>query len=416
MPKPKSFFSRARKMQTVTRLVGELEREGVIKHRAGSGDGAQWTVNGRPLRNFGSCSYMGLERHPALLAGAREALQTYGTNFSISRIFLDCPLYTELEEMLSQAMDSYVVVTQSTTNAHLATLPMLVTDRDLVLIDQFAHSSLHMATDLIADAQIELLRHSSIAALEQRLHDAGPEVEHVWYLCDGVYSMLGDFTPYAELKRLLDQYPKLHLYVDDAHAMSWLGPNGRGSALTHLGRCDRMIVAVSLSKAFGAAGGAVALPTKELRDRVRNGAGPLMFSGPLAPASLGAAVASAALHLSDELDNMQDELRTRMDYARAALMKHSLETATDAESPIFMIHYDAANHATAVVRNLNARGFFCCPSTFPAVPMNKPSIRFTVSRHNSIEDIEDFVDALARVTDELDVLPAPQPAAQLGAS
>ena len=42
--------------------------------RAGSSDGAEWIVDGSPLRNFASCSYMGLERHPDLLAGAAAGL------------------------------------------------------------------------------------------------------------------------------------------------------------------------------------------------------------------------------------------------------------------------------------------------------------------------------------------------------
>jgi 7-keto-8-aminopelargonate synthetase-like enzyme len=405
MPKPKSFFSRSRKIQTVDRIVNELAREGVIKHRAGSGDGSVWQVDGRSLRNFASCSYMGLERHPALLAGAQEALHTYGTNFSISRIFLECPLYVELESKLSRAMDSHVLVAQSTTMAHQAALPVLVGDNDLVLVDQFAHASIHMATELIDDVQIELLRHNRLDLLEQRLREAEGQFERVWYLCDGVYSMLGDFAPFAGLKRLLALYPKLHLYVDDAHAMSWLGTHGRGSALSYLGNSERLVVAVSLSKAFGAAGGALALPSAALRDKVRNCGGPLMFSGPLAPAALGAAVASAELHLSPEFAVMQRELSERMACTRAALARRGLTTATDAETPIFMIHYDSASCAAGVVYALRQRGFFCCPSTFPAVPMNKPSIRFTISRHNSFEDIEALIEQLALVTAALSEAP-----------
>jgi 7-keto-8-aminopelargonate synthetase-like enzyme len=64
MAKTRSFFSRGRKVQTVSRIVSEQRAAGLIMHRAGSGDGAEWTVDGRTLKNFASCSYMGLERHP----------------------------------------------------------------------------------------------------------------------------------------------------------------------------------------------------------------------------------------------------------------------------------------------------------------------------------------------------------------
>jgi 7-keto-8-aminopelargonate synthetase-like enzyme len=372
--------------------------------RAGSGDGGKWVVDGTGLRNFGSCSYMGLERHPALIKGAAAALHEFGSNFSISRAYLECSLYRDLEDVLDYAMGRSVLVTQSTTMAHLAALPVLVGDRDLVLIDQFAHASMHMATELITDVPIELLRHSRGDLLERRLLEAGDQFERVWYLCDGVYSMLGDFAPFEELRELLERHPRLHLYVDDAHAMSWTGKHGRGAALTHLGESDRVVVAVSLSKAFGAAGGALALPTPEHRDRVRRCGGPMIFSGPLAPAALGAALASAELHLGPDFVGMQDELAERMSLARTLIKDARLTLATDAETPIFMIHYDSANVAQAVVGALRERGFFCCVSTFPPVPINKPSIRFTVSRHNSLADVRAMVENLVAVS--MDIAPA----------
>jgi 7-keto-8-aminopelargonate synthetase-like enzyme len=260
-----------------------------------------------------------------------------------------------------------------------------------------------MATDLIADVPIELVRHNRLDLLEERLASTDAQYERVWYICDGVYSMLGDFAPFAELGALLARYPKLHLYIDDAHAMSWMGQHGRGAAMHHLGASDRVTVAVSLSKAFGASGGALAFPSAALRERVRNCGGPMIFSGPIPPAALGAAAASAELHLSSAFSAMQDELRERMAFARAALAGHGLSTATDAETPIFMIHYDSGAQAAAVIRALRDRGFFCCPSTFPAVPMNKPSIRFTVSRHNELPEIAALVDNLATVSASLGI-------------
>jgi 7-keto-8-aminopelargonate synthetase-like enzyme len=395
MAKAKSFFSRGRKVQTTDRLLQEIQRCGLIMQRAGSADGAEWVVDGAALRNFASCSYMGLEQHPDLLAGGEAALRKYGSNFSISRAYLQCPLYDALEDALSRAMDRYVVVAPSTTLAHLSALPVLIGDRDLVLIDQFAHASVHMATDLIDDVPIEIVRHSRLDVLEQKLIEAGDRFERVWYLCDGLYSMLGDFAPFAGLRDLLDRYPALHLYVDDAHAMSWTGLHGRGAALTHLAAADRMVVAVSLSKAFGATGGALALPTAELRDRVRRCGGPMVFSGPIPPAGLGSALASAELHLRPEYADMQAELHDRIRFARSQLSEAGVAMATNDPSPIFVIHYDSATAAVATVSALRKSGFYCCVSTFPAVPMNKPSLRFTVSRHNSFSDIEALVERLA---------------------
>lgn len=395
MAKVRSFFSRGRKVQTVDRMLSGHQQAGLILHRAGSADGGTWIVDGKPLRNFASCSYMGLERHPDLIAGGRAALEEFGSNFSISRAYLECPLYDALEDALSEAMGAYVLVAPSTTLAHLAALPVLVGDRDLVLVDQFAHASIHMATDLITDVPIELLRHNRMDVLEQRLVEAGDQHDRVWYICDGVYSMLGDFAPFAELSALMQRFPKLHLYVDDAHAMSWIGRHGRGAALSQLASLDRVVVAVSLSKAFGAVGGALALPTAELRDRIRRCGGPMIFSGPIAPSGLGSALASAKLHLRPEFEEMQGELQERMALAGDRMTAAGLDLATDARTPVRVLHYDSVPEAQAVVRAMRERGFFMCISTFPAVPVNKPSVRFTISRHNSLEDIRDMTDSLA---------------------
>jgi 7-keto-8-aminopelargonate synthetase-like enzyme len=296
------------------------------------------------------------------------------------------------------------MVAASTTMAHFAALPVLVGDKDLVLIDQFAHASMHMATDLIADVPIELLRHSRLDLLEQRLVDAGAQYERVWYLCDGVYSMLGDFAPFEGLEAMVRRHPELHLYVDDAHAMSWTGRHGRGAALTHLGESDRVIVATSLSKAFGAVGGAIIFPTAEQRSRVRRCGGPMIFSGPIAPAGLGAGLASAKLHLTPEFEDMQGELHERVELARSLLASSGLPLATSDGTPILVIHYDSASTAQRVVSALRDRGFFSCVSTFPAVPMNKPSLRFTVSRHNSLDDVRAMIDNLVEVS--ISVTPA----------
>lgn len=368
---------------------------GLVMHRAGSADGSTWIVDGQPLRNFGSCSYMGLERHPDLVNGAIAALNEFGSSFSISRVFLECSLYRSLEDTLSEAMSAHVVVTQSTTMAHLSALPVLVGESDLVLVDQFAHASIHMATALVSDVEVELLRHNRMDLLEQRLQEASAAYERIWYICDGVYSMLGDFAPFDELSALLRRFPKLHLYVDDAHGMSWTGRHGRGAALSRITPLDRVVVAVSLAKAFGATGGVLAFQDAELRDRVRRCGGPLMFSGPLVPAVLGSCLASARLHLRPQFVEMQAELQERVAYARAGMASAGLQLATASETPVLVLHYESVEQAQAVVRGLRERGFFTCISTFPAVPLNKPSVRLTISRHNSLADIRDLIDSMA---------------------
>lgn len=121
----------------------------------------------------------------------------------------------------------------------------------------------------------------------------------------------------------------------------------------------------------------------------------MLFSGPIQPPMLGAAVASARLHLSPEFPTLQTELSLRLEACAAQIERHGLGLANQALTPIFQAQCDSPRIVFAVAERLRERGFYCCVCVFPAVPMNRPGLRFTVTRHNTFEDIEAFVPTLA---------------------
>ena len=353
------------------------------------------------MRNFGSCSYMALERHPALLAGAASALESYGTQFHFSRAYLESPFYRALEEALDEMTGRATRVAASTTLDHLAPAGARRRHRRW-RIEQSAHASLHMATDLLKGAIVERIRRDRMDILEEKIVSHARPGRRIWYICDGVYSMLGDFADFAALRALLGRYPELQLYIDDAHAVSWTGRYGRGAALSHLGDSERVVVALSLNKAFSAAGGALALPSQSMRTQIRRCGGPMLYSGPIQPPILGAAVASARLQLDAAFPELQAELDERIAAAKEAIARFGLPVVTTDSTPIFMVQFEAQRAAQRAILELRERGAYCCLSTFPAVPMDRPSLRFTVSRHNSIADIREFVAELAEVVADRD--------------
>jgi 7-keto-8-aminopelargonate synthetase-like enzyme len=392
---PRFRFAPSRVVDAANRFVSEAADAGVIMNRAGWYDGGLVEVEGRPMHNFGSCSYLGLEVREELKAGACEAVRRYGTQLSISRAYLENPLYRELEEQLAVITDGHVLVAPSTTLGHIAALPVLVREGDAVLIDQFAHASLHTATALLRDVPVERVRHNQLDRLERRVAELSGAGRRVFYVCDGLYSMRGDLAPFARLRALLDAYPTLHLYVDDAHATSWWGARGRGAALDSLGGHPRVVVALSLNKAFSAAGGCLVLPDAETVRLVRRCGGPMLFSGPIQPPMLGAAVASARLHNDPSFPALQDELAARIAHARRAVRRRDIPLAGTDPTPIFMVPCDSTAIVFSAVNRLRELGFYVCPSVFPAVPVNQPGIRFTITRHNDPASIDALVDALA---------------------
>lgn len=388
-------FSHSRKIDSADRYVGEAAQAGVILQTAETGSGRRIVIDGKELLNFGSCSYMGLHDRPELRQGAHRAIDEYGTQFHFSRAYLQCPLYEELDALLERIAGRPVVVAPSTSLGHLAAIPVLVRDGDCMIIDQFAHASLHTALQLVPNVPLEIVRHNRMDILEEQITRLSNSHEHVWYIADGLYSMLGDFAPFAQLKQLLDRHPKLRLYIDDAHSISWLGKHGRGAALDHFHDDQRVVVAMSLNKAFSAGGGVLAVPNRETASRIRRCGGPMLFSGPIQPPMLGAAVASARLHLSPEFSTLQHELRRLLETSATCIARAGLDLAADTLTPIFQAQCDSPRIVFAVAQQLRARGFYCCVCVFPAVPMNRPGLRFTVTRHNTIEDIETFIPALA---------------------
>jgi 7-keto-8-aminopelargonate synthetase-like enzyme len=394
--------------------ICEATAEGVMMLRADDAEytGSHVEIGGERLRNFGGCSYLGLEQRSELKRGAIAAIERYGTQFSFSRAYLESPLYRQLEDALCEMTGGFAMVTPSTTLGHLAALPVLIGPGDAVLIDQFTHASVHMATGLLRGPRIEPVRHNDIGALERKIIELSGQHERVWYLADGIYSMLGDAAPMAALDRLLEAYPKLHIYLDDAHATSWTGARGRGLALDALRDKSRVVVALSLNKAFSAAGGALIFPNEELRRLVRHCGGPMLFSGPVQPPMLGAALASARLQLSDELPEIQAALRERIELARTLARELGLSFASDDATPIFFVRCGALKTMYPVARAVRRAGFYVSPSGFPAVPKNQSGLRFTLSTHNSLDDVRDLITTIAR---EAARIPAPSGSVSRGA-
>ncbi len=289
--------------------IGGAARQGLAMRTAEDErlDGRAVTLDGRPVVSFTSCSYLGLELDPRVRRGAIDAVERYGTQFSSSRSYLSAPAYEELEALLGELFGGPTLVTPNTTLAHLSALPVLVAEEDAVILDHHVHQTVHLAVPQLREqgTHVEFLRHGRLDLLEERLRALEGAHRRVWYLADGIYSMFGSAAPIEALRYLASQHEALHLYIDDAHGTSWTGRHGRGFALEHLAGFPRAVVSVSLNKSFGAGGGALVFPEEELRRRVRTCGGPMIFTGPVQPPMLGAAIASARIHLSPEIETLQ---------------------------------------------------------------------------------------------------------------
>jgi 7-keto-8-aminopelargonate synthetase-like enzyme len=186
-----------------------------------------------------------------------------------------------------------------------------------------------------------------------------------------------------------------HLYVDDAHGVSIEGPLGAGYAFEALGGTlpDNVMLAGSLSKAFGGAGGFAVVPSHEDMRVMRKFANPLVFGHSIMVPMLAANVAAARLHVNGEVADLQKRLwdnAAEFDRLTAGRLVN-----TGLRSPVRGALFDTEDEAFAAARRLKKAGVLVLPAFYPTVAKGTGLMRFGVSALHQQSDLETAARALA---------------------
>jgi 7-keto-8-aminopelargonate synthetase-like enzyme len=386
-------------MQIILDIIQEGAEKGIL-HLNTDGekiDSNRISIKQKQVISFSSCSYLGLEHHTAIKNGAKAAIDAYGTQFSSSRAYLSLGLYEKLENSLEEIFQgNKVIVSPTTTLGHIAAIPVLVEDGDAVLLDHQVHHSVQTAAGLLRSKKvhIEMVRHNDMSKLDEKIIELKKKHQKIWYLADGVYSMYGDLCKLQELVTLLNKHEQLRAYLDDAHGMSYLGKNGSGYVCSQITIHPNMILATSLNKAFAAGGGALIFTNPELHKRVRTCGSPFITSGPLQPANLGAGIASAQIHLSNEIYDLQANLQDKIQFTKDLLLNYGLPLISESGAAIFFVGVSVPKLGYRIVKKMLDRGFLVNLGIFPAVPIKNTGIRFTITTLHTYKQINDMAAAL----------------------
>lgn len=382
------------------KFVGSAHDAGLVRMRVDDEvlEGDTITIDGKRLTNFGTCAYNGLNTDERLKRAAIAAIERFGPVFSSSTAYTSVDLYTRLEDRLQEMFGAAVIVPTTTTLAHLSCLPLVVGPNAVVLVDSQAHSSVHLATQVLRSKGIAVnpLPHNDVKVLEVAVAEACALNEQVWYLADGVYSMLGDTAPVETIERLMNVHDNLWVYIDDAHGIGWTGQHGRGVVLGRMDLHDRMIIAGSLAKGMGAGGSVLVFADPELAARVQIAAGPMTFSGPLHPAELGAAVAATEIMLSDEQLAMTERLHEQVQLVARRGRELGLPFGSFEHTPIWFARIGKHDDAVEVGRRMIDSGFYLNLASFPAVPLGHSGLRFTHTLFHDLDQIDAMLRQLAR--------------------
>lgn len=386
-------------IDTVDEVFSNAKKEGILHLYAEDKilTGRTIQIKGKEMFHFGTTGYLGLEQDGRLKKAAIQAIRNYGTQFPLSKSYISHPLYSELESKIEQMYGITPIITKNSTLGHLSVIPTLIRDEDAVIMDHQVHWSVQNACQLLKlrGIPVEMIRHSNLTMLEDKIKQLTSKCNKIWYMADGVYSMFGDYAPIPELLALTQKYSQLNLYFDDVHGMSWRGKNGTGFIFDAIKELPENCVVVStLSKTFGASGATVFCRNQRLRDKIKNFGGPLTFSAQLEPASVAAAIASADIHLSPEIELKQKDLADKIGYFNQLLSNGNLPIISKNDSPVFFLGMGTPATAYNFSKRLFKEGFFLNLGIYPAVPIKNTGIRITLSSHNQQQDIIAMSEAL----------------------
>lgn len=342
---------------------------------------------GRKLSYFSGCDYFRLASHPRVKAAAAGGLEKYGLNVSASRMTTgNHVLYRELERALADffdAEDALLVSNGYVTN--LVTAQALAGSVSHALVDKASHPSLRDAAQFL-DCPVLEFESRNAEQLAAAVRRCGPKTKLV-LLTDGMFSSDGSAAPLAAYRKILPR--DALMIVDDAHGAGVLGRTGKGS-LEQAGVNRRGILqSVTLSKAFGAYGGAV-LCTRRFRQRIMDRSRLFVGSTPL-PLPLANA-ALAGIKLAKEDKGLRRRLAQNAGYAKAALRKAGLNLP-ETLGPILAVRPRSAREAAKLKRELLAAGIYPPFIRYPGGPA-KGYFRFVISSEHSRRQLDGMIAVL----------------------
>ncbi len=385
--------------EMINKIIENAKNKQAI-HLYAEGDslkGDSLIIKGKKVWHFSTTGYLGLEQDQRIKAAAAAAVFRYGTQFPLSKTYISHPLYAALEEKVEAVFQHPVIIAKNSTLAHIAVIPQAVSDQDAVILDHQVHWSVQNACQNLKTrgVPVTMIRHNNMEQLEDQLKKMGNKYRKIWYMADGIYSMYGDYCPVDDLKALSQKYPLLHLYFDDVHGMSWVGERGSGFIMKNWKTLtSKMIVISTLSKTFGASGAVILCGDSQLYQQTKNFGGPLTFSAQLEPASVAAALASADIHLSDEIYEHQLKLHHKIKLFNRLLTERNLPLISSGGTPVFYIGTGLPETSYNMVNRLRQDGFFVNPGIYPAVPLRNSGLRITISNHNDDVQINELAAAL----------------------
>jgi len=353
-------------------------------------DGPEVELEGRKYISFASNDYLGLSRHPDVIAAASEAIGKYGAGAGASRLVIgDLAIHRELEKQIATFKGREAARVFATGYlANIGAINSLIKPGDAIVSDEKNHSSIIDACRL-SGAKILVYRHLDMNSLREKLEEA-KEFNNVLVATESVFSIDGDIAPVAETARLAKEFGAWSM-IDEAHATGIIGASGRGSEelFDCTGEID--IVMGTFSKAVGSQGGFIA-GSERLAEMMVNSSRTFIYSTGLAPAASASALES--LRIMERAPELRERLFENVDFVNQVALKLGMRK-TPSETPVIPLTIGGEAEAVKAFEMMKDRGLIVPVMRYPTVPMGEACLRISASTLHTTEHLEKLADGLA---------------------
>jgi 8-amino-7-oxononanoate synthase len=360
---------------------------------------------------LGSNNYLGLTGDERVKGAAREALETYGTGVTGSRLLNGTtPLHLDLERELAEWMrtDDAIVYTTGY-QSNVGCIGTILGPRDTVICDSGDHASILDGCRL-SGAKLRPFRHNRMDKLEKMLQRAAKDGGGVLVIVDGVFSMEGDVCDLPKIVELCRGYGA-RLMVDEAHGAGVLGARGAG-ACELFGLEDEVDLRMgTFSKSLASCGGFIAGP-QDVIEYLRISSRSFIFSASAVPAAVGAALAALRVIRSDGPE-LFERLLANAEYLREGLRHLGLKViepgtlpdGTVATTPVVPVMVGDDWQAVLLWKALFDNGVYTNVAIHPAVPPGGALLRTSLMATHEREHLDGALGTIARVIEKFPELP-----------
>lgn len=294
---------------------------------------------------------------------------------------------------LQKVFDGKVLLVEDESFVYTIILQNLINENDFVILDEFANPSMKIAVKNADNSGIpsKIIQNNNLENLEEIIINRKNKPGKIWFVGQSIYPVPGKFVQLQTLKKLLQKYRQLHLFLDDSNTLGWFGSRGQGVVCSTLKDMQRVVMIAALTKGFGAIGGAI-VASGVNSDRLGIGISQRDFLFD----NLNRILHTSELFLNDEVSSLQVQLRSRINYFHR-LVKGHLPCISDPSLPICFIETYLPEISHEICSSLLKRKIYVSSAIYPYSSVYQPGIRINITLRHSEKEIRELVRALKDV-------------------